>query len=87
MIVGVNRVYEHGGREFHVQAEDLGHDQKSFEVRVYDRGTVLWRKRVPYGEIVEQGLSKGDFEEALRALVEKTLHTVQAAIAKGKIGG
>ena len=86
MIMGVNRVYEHGGREFHVQAEDLGLDQKSFEVRVYDGGTVLWRKRVPYGDIAEQGLSKGDFEEALRALVEKTLHTVQAAIAKGKIG-
>ncbi len=86
MIMGVNRVYEHGGREFHVQAEDLGLEQKSFEVRVYERGTVLWHKRVPYGEIVDQGLAKGDFEEALRALVEKTLHTVQAAIAKGKIG-
>lgn len=85
--MGVNRVYEHGGREFHVQAEDLGVEQKSFEVRVYERGTVLWHKRVPYGEIALQGLSKGDFEEALRALVEKTLHTVEAAIAKGKIGG
>ena len=87
MIMGVNRVCEHGGREYHVQAEDLGLDQKCFEVRVYEQGTVRWRKRVPYDEIVEQGLSKGDFEEALRALVEKTLHTVQAAIAKGKIGG
>lgn len=87
MITGVNRVYEHEGREFHVQAEDLGLDQKAFEVRVYDRGTVLWRKRVPYGDIAVQGLPKNDFEEALRALVEKTLHTVQAAIAKGKIGG
>jgi hypothetical protein len=86
VIMGVNRVYEHGGREFHVQAEDLGLDQKCFEVRVYDRGTVLWHKRVPYGDIVDQGLSKGDFEEALRALVERTLHTVHAAIAKGKIG-
>lgn len=87
MIMGVNRVYEHGGREFHVQAEDLGLDQKCFEVRVYDRGTVLWHKRVPYGDVALQGLPKADFEEALRALVEKTLHTVQAAIAKGKIGG
>ena len=87
MIMGVNRVCEHGGREFHVQAEDLGLEQKCFEVRVYEGGTVLWHKRVPYGEIAEQGLAKADFEEALRALVEKTLHTVEAAIAKGKIAG
>ncbi len=87
MIVGVNRVYEHGGREYHIQAEDLGLEQKCFEVRVYDQGTVLWRKRVPYEEVADKGLPKADFEEALRALMEKTLHTVQAAIAKGKITG
>ena len=87
MIVGVNRVYEHGGREYHIQAEDLGLEQKCFEVRVYDRGTVLWHKRVPYDEVTDKGLPKADFEEALRVLMEKTLHTVQAAIAKGKIAG
>lgn len=86
MIVGVNRVYEHGGREYHLQAEDLGLEQKVFEVRVYDQGTVLWRKRVPYGEVADKGLAKADFEEALRVLMEKTLHTVQAAIVKGKLG-
>lgn len=85
MIVGVNRVYEHEGREFHLQAEDLGLEQACFEVRVYDGGTVLWRKRVPYAEILAQKLPKLDQEESLRSLMEKTLHTVQAAIAKGKL--
>jgi hypothetical protein len=85
MIVGVNRVYEHSGKQYHLQAEDLGVEQACFEIRVYDGGTVLWRKRLPYTDILEQRLPKLDQDESLRALMEKTLHTVQAAIAKGKL--
>ncbi len=86
MIVGVNRVYEHSGREYHLQAEDLGVEQACFEIRVYDKGTVLWRKRVPYNEVLAQNLPKLEQDESVRSLMEKTLHTVQAAIAKGKLG-
>ena len=85
VISGVNRVYSHAGRDYHLQAEDLGAEQACFEVRVYDGGTVLWRKRMPYGEILEKKLPKLEQDESLRALMEKTLHTVQAAIAKGKL--
>jgi len=85
MIVGVNRIYEHEGHEYHIQAEDLGVDQACFEVRVYDKGSVLWRKRVPYKDVLDKNLPKLEQEESLRSLIEKTLHTVQAAIAKGKL--
>ena len=85
MIGGVNRVYEHGGREYHIQAEDLGVEQALFEIRVYDGGAVLWHKRVPYAEIVGKKLPKAEQDDEVRALMEKTLHTVQAAIAKGKL--
>jgi hypothetical protein len=85
VIIGVNRVYEHDGKEYHLQAEDLGLDHACFEVRVYDGGSVLWRKRVPYAEVLAKKLPKIEQEESLRALMEKTLHTVQAAIAKGKL--
>lgn len=85
MIVGVNKVFEHGGRSYHVQAEDLGVEAACFEVRVYDRGTVLWNRRVPYADVLARGLPRLEQEEALRALMEKTIHTVQAAIVKGKI--
>ena len=85
MIGGVNRVYEHGGREYHIQAEDLGVEQGVFEVRVYDGGAVLWRKRLPYAEILEKKLPKLEQDDELRALMDKTMHTVQAAIAKGKL--
>ena len=85
MISGVNRVYNHAGREYHLQAEDLGLEQACFEVRVYDGGSVLWRKKLPYAEILEKKLPRLEQDESLRALMEKTLHTVQAAIAKGKL--
>jgi len=86
MIVGVNRVFEHSGKEYHLQAEDLGLDDAAFEVRVFDGGTILFKKKVPYGEVLSQNLPKLEQEDALRALMEKTVHTVQAAIAKGKLG-
>ena len=85
MIGGVNRVYQHEGREYHLQAEDLGAEQAVFEVRVYDGGAVLWHKRVPYAEILDKKLPRGEQDEEVRALMEKTMQTVQAAIAKGKL--
>lgn len=85
MIVGLNRVYEHDGRQLHIQVEDLGEEQASFEVRVYEKGTVLWHRRVDYSETLRQALPRPELEEALRAQMEKTLHTVQAAISRGKL--
>ena len=85
MIGAVNRVHEHAGKQYHVQAEDLGEQQASFEVRVFVDGAVLWRKRCPYAEIVERKLPRAEQDEALHGLMEKTLHTVEAAISKGKL--
>ena len=86
MIIGINTVYKHGDREFHLQAEDLGVKSATFEVRVYDRGSVVWQKRMSYEDLLQQGLSKVEQDQALRTKMEKTLLTVEAAIAKGKIG-
>ena len=85
MIPGVNRVFPHEGKDYHLQAEDLGVEQASFEARVYDGGTVLWHKRISYADLVAQNLPRIEQDEALRSLMEKTLHTLQAAIAKGKL--
>jgi len=41
---------------------------------------------VAYAEVLEQKLPKIEQEEALRSLMEKTVHTVEAAISKGKLG-
>jgi hypothetical protein len=86
MITAVNRVFEHEGRQFHLQAEDLGEPHSAFEARVYESGGVLWLKRISYDDLLARKLPRLEQDEAVRALMEKTLHTVQAAIAKGKLG-
>lgn len=85
MIVGLNRVYAHGGKDYHIQVEDLGEEHAAFEVRVYDGGTVLWRKKVVYADLLAKSLPRLELDEELRSMMEKMLHTVQAAIAKGKL--
>lgn len=85
MIVGVNRVCEHEGREYHIQVEDLGVEAAVFEIRVYLAGSVLWRKRVSYADLVGKNLGRLEQDDALRAQMERTLQTVRAAIVKGKL--
>lgn len=81
MVTGANRVFEHAGREFHIQVEDLTSGD-TVEVRVYDKGAVLFVKRLPYAEAIAGAASR---EDAIRAFMEKTIQTISAAIAKGKI--
>lgn len=83
MITGANRVFEHAGRQFHIQVEDLGGGDTA-EVRVYEKGAVLFVKRVSYAAAVDGAPERAD---AIRTFMEKTIQTVGAAIAKGKIGG
>ena len=85
MIVGLNRAVEHEGRQFHVQVEDLGEGHGCFEVRLHEGGGILWRKQVDYRDVLGRGLPKEEQDEAVRASMEKTLHTVLAAIARGKL--
>ncbi len=86
MITGINTIFEHEGKKYHLQAEDLGEEATAFEVRIYDEGSVVWQKRLPYGDLEARQLPKQERDQALRAMMEKTLLTVRAAIAKGKIG-
>ena len=86
MISGINTIFEHEGKKYLLQAEDLGEDVVAFEVRVYDEGAVVWLKRLSYAELEAQKLPKLEHDQALQARMEKTLRTVGAAIATGKIG-
>jgi len=86
LIVGSNKVYEYGGKSYHIQVEDLGTGPACLEVRVYDQGAVLWRKQVPYKDVLERSLPQLELEEELRSLMDRTIQTVQAAISKGRIG-
>jgi hypothetical protein len=86
VIVGLNRVFPHEGHEYHLQVEDLGAEAAVFEIRVYEGGSVTWRKRVDYHSLLAQNLPREELEAELRRMMEKYLHTVEAAIAKGRLG-
>ena len=86
MISGSNSVFQHDGKEYHIQAEDLGDEAGVFEVRVYLGGGVVWLKRISHADLVEQDVGKVEYEKTLRSRMEKMILTVEAAIAKGKIG-
>ncbi len=85
LIPCLNRYFQHKNQTYHIQAEDLGEEVAAFEVKIYDRGTILWLKRLVYSEIIEQGLDEEEQEKAVRLKIEKTLHTIEAAIARGKL--
>ncbi len=85
LIPCLNRYFQHQDLTYHIQAEDLGVAAASFEVKIYDHGTVLWLKRISYSEIIEQALEEQDQEQAVRMKIEKILHTIEAAIARGKL--
>ena len=85
MITGINKVINHGGRELHIQGEDLGIETGVFEIRVYEGGTVLWMKRFPYTDLLEQNLEKKELETQLRTKMDKLARTAEKAIEQGKI--
>ena len=85
MIVGLNRAVEHEGRHFHVQVEDLGAPQRVLRGPAARGGGIVWRKQVDYREILGRGLPRDGQDDAVLATMEKTLHTVVAAIARGKL--
>ncbi len=86
MIAGINKVFQHGERQFHIQAEDLGLEKACFEVKVYEKGVVLWLKRLPYAKVLEQDLPLLERNQALKGLIEKSILTLEAAIARGRFG-
>ncbi len=85
MIVGMNRRVEHEGRQFHVQVEDLGEARACFEVRLHEGGGIVWSKQVSYRDILDRGLPRDEQDDAVRASMEKMLHTVGAAVDRGKL--
>lgn len=87
LLPGINRVFEHDGSRYLVECEDRGTAEAAFEVRVIRGGSQLWSRRIEYGDLLERELPETELEHELAARAEKTIQTVQAAIAKGRIGG
>ncbi len=81
MITGFNTDIEHEGVVYHVQTEDKGPATPFILSLVYNRGTILASKRVPYGE--ENG---GPVEESVLAeRLQRQHKLICAAVNAGRL--
>ncbi len=81
MITGFNTDVEHNGVTYHVQTEDKGLETPFILTLVYDRGTILARKRQPYEDLFETGFD----EKALEERLHRQHRLICAAINVGRI--
>ncbi|MEO8574967.1 MAG: hypothetical protein ABI481_13465 [Pyrinomonadaceae bacterium] len=81
MITGYNTDIEFEGVTYHVQTEDKGLAKPIILSLVYDRGTILASKRLPYDDLLE-----GDFDEGLlSARLHRQHKLICAAIQAGRV--
>jgi hypothetical protein len=79
VLTGFNTDIEHSGTTYHVQTEDKGNSNPVVESLVYARGEILYSRRTPYHDLVEQEVDK----EAIAALMEKQHRAIVEAVADG----
>lgn len=81
MITGYNTDVEFEGVTYHVQTEDKGLAKPIILSLVYDRGTILASKRLPYDDLLQ-----GEFDEdILAARLSRQHKLICAAIQAGRI--
>ena len=81
MITGYNTDIEFEGVTYHVQTEDKGLAKPVILSLVYDRGTILASKRLPYDDLLDGDLD----EEVLAARLNRQHKLICAAIQAGRI--
>jgi hypothetical protein len=81
VITGYNTDVEFEGVTYHVQTEDKGLAKPIILSLVYNRGTILASKRLPYDDLLE-----GDFDEVvLEARLQRQHKLICAAIQAGRL--
>lgn len=81
VITGFNTDVEHEGVTYHVQTEDKGLETPLILSLVYNRGTILASKRVPYDDLLKNNFD----EKELAVRLQKQHKTICAAVRAGRI--
>jgi hypothetical protein len=81
VITGFNTDIDFEGKTYHVQTEDKGLARPIILSLVYDRGTILASKRVPYNDLLAGELDEEELADRLR----KQHRTICAAIKAGRL--
>ncbi len=81
VLTGYNTDIEHGGTTFHVQTEDKGRGNPFVESLVYARGEILFSRRTPYHDLVEQEVDA----KTVASLMERQHRTIVEAVRRGRL--
>lgn len=81
VLTGYNTDIDHGGTVYHVQTEDKGRSNPYVESLVYASGEILYSRRTPYHDLVEQGVAP----QAVAAIMERQHRSIVETIGAGKL--
>ncbi len=81
VLTGYNTDIEYKGTTYHVQTEDKGRSNPYVESLVYTAGEILYSRRTPYHDLVEQDVDA----KTIASLMERQHRTIAEAIRRGKL--
>jgi len=81
VLTGYNTDIEHAGTIYHVQTEDKGQANPFVESLVYASGEILYSRRTPYHDLVEQELDP----QTVAAIMERQHRAILDAIGAGRL--
>jgi hypothetical protein len=79
VLTGFNTDIKHSGTTYHVQTEDKGRGNPLVESLVYTSGEILYTRRTPYHDLVEQDVDR----EAVASLMERQHRSIVDAVQAG----
>ena len=79
VLTGFNTDIDYSGTTYHVQTEDKGRNNPLVESLVYTSGEILYSRRTPYDDLVEQDVDK----EAIASLMERQHRSIVDAVHSG----
>ena len=81
VLTGFNTDIQHSGNTYHVQTEDKGRANPLVESLVYTSGEILYTRRTPYDDLVEQDVDR----EAVATLMERQHRSIVDAVQSGGV--
>lgn len=81
VLTGYNTDIEYKGTVYHVQTEDKGRSNPYVESLVYTAGEILYSRRTPYHDLVEQDAD----QKTIANLMERQHRTIAEAIRRGRL--
>ncbi len=82
VLTGYNTDIDYSGTTYHVQTEDKGRSNPLVESLVYTSGEILYTRRTPYHDLVEQHVEN----EAIATMMERQHRAIVDAVQTGGLG-